>query len=70
MRVKSPLLILGLVGVLVVVGYFTLRARHASTAIVEKQAEGPMGPPELTNIEGLARSRDGRQHAQKLLVAS
>ncbi len=59
MLVKSRLLAAGLVGVLAVVGYLTLRAAHASPAIVEKQAEGPTGPPELTNIDGLALSRDG-----------
>jgi WD40 repeat protein len=47
------------VGILGVAGYFALRGGHASPAIFEKQAEGPMGPPELTNIDGLARSRDG-----------
>lgn len=56
---KSLLLAVGLVGILGVAGYFALRGGHASPAIFEKQAEGPMGPPELTNIEGLARSRDG-----------
>jgi WD40 repeat protein len=59
MRVKSPLLILGLVGVFVVVGYFALHAGHASPAVFEKQAEGPMGPPELASIDGLVRSHDG-----------
>jgi len=59
MLVKSRLLAVGLLGVLAVGGYFTLRAGHASPAIVEKQVEGPMGPPELTNIDGLALSSDG-----------
>jgi WD40 repeat protein len=57
--VKSLLLAVGLVGILGVAGYFALRGGQASPAIFEKQAEGPMGPPELTNIDGLARSRDG-----------
>jgi len=57
--VKSLLIALGLVGILGIIGYFTLRGSHASPANFEKQSEGPMGPPELTNIEGLARSRDG-----------
>ena len=60
MLVKSGLLGVGLVCVLGVVGYFALRASHASPAIAAKQAEGPMGLPELTDIDGLARSRDGR----------
>jgi WD40 repeat protein len=60
MLVKSGLLAAGLVCVLGVVGYFALRASHASPAIAAKQAEGPMGLPELTDIDGLARSRDGR----------
>jgi WD40 repeat protein len=59
MVVKSKILAVGLVGVLAVGGYFALHAGHASPAAFEKQAEGPMGPPELTNIDGLARSRDG-----------
>jgi WD40 repeat protein len=57
--VKSLLLAVGLVGMLGVAGYFALRGGPAPRAIFEKQAEGPMGLPELTNIEGLARSRDG-----------
>jgi WD40 repeat protein len=48
------------VGILGVAGYFALRGGPAPRAIFEKQAEGPMGLPELTNIEGLARSRDGK----------
>jgi len=60
MLVKSGLLAAGLVYVLGLVGYFALRASHASPAIAAKQAEGPMGLPELTDIDGLARSRDGR----------
>jgi WD40 repeat protein len=59
MLVKSRLLAVGLVGVLALVGYFALHASHASPAVFEKQAEGPMGPPELTDIDGLARSHDG-----------
>ncbi len=59
MLVKSRLLAVGLLGVLAVGGYFTLRAGHASPAIVEKRTQGPDGPPELTNIDGLALSRDG-----------
>jgi WD40 repeat protein len=58
--VKSLLIAAGLVGILGVAGYFALRGGPAPRAIFEKQAEGPMGLPELTNIEGLARSRDGK----------
>jgi WD40 repeat protein len=47
------------VGIVGVAGYFELRGGPAPRAVFEKQAEGPMGPPELTNIDGLARSRDG-----------
>lgn len=56
---KSLLLAVGLVVILGVAGYFALRGGHASPAIFDKQAEGPMGPPELTAVTGLARSRDG-----------
>jgi len=57
--VKSLLLAVGLVGILGVAGYFALRGDPAPHTIFEKRAEGPVGLPELTNIEGLARSRDG-----------
>jgi len=58
MSLKSRLLALGLVGVLGAVGYFAFRA-GTPPASMEKQAEGPIGPPELTLVNGLMRSHDG-----------
>ena len=60
MLVKSRLLVLGLVAVLGVVAYFIVRAGLAPRVVFQKQVEGPNGPPDLTSIDGFARSHDGR----------
>jgi WD40 repeat protein len=58
MGVKS-LVAFGVAVILGVAGYLALHGAHSSPAVAEKQAEGPVGLPEITAISGLARSRDG-----------
>jgi WD40 repeat protein len=57
---KSLLIVLAIVCVLGVTAYFVFHAVHAlPTVVTAKQAEGPVGPPDLTIITALARSHDG-----------
>lgn len=58
-QLKSSLVVIGLLGILAIGGYLGLHSAHPSPPIVEKRAEGPAGPADLSEITGLAGSRDG-----------
>jgi WD40 repeat protein len=56
---KSPLIILAVVCLLAVAAFFVFHGARPPHPVVQKQAEGPAGDPELTWITGLAESHDG-----------
>jgi WD40 repeat protein len=59
MQLKSPLVVIGLLGILAIGGYLGLHSAYPSPPILEKRAEGPVSPADLSEITGLAGSRDG-----------
>jgi WD40 repeat protein len=60
MQLKSIFLVVGLLGILGITGYFALRNAHASPVVVtEKRAVVTLESPAEGAFSGLARSRDG-----------
>ena len=59
MQLKSIHVVIGLLGILAIGGYLGLHSGHSLPPVAEKQLEGPMGPPEISEISGLARSKEG-----------